>query len=280
MEPDPALVERKWFAVFAQFGWYASVWWGAAGRGGQTDETTCRERQDGQTTLGPQSFWETISVSLELRHRRARNPIQEDVPQVKLWPKREHHTLYTSVFPADAKREQWYHARNPKHSLPLHLLLFPCQGKREVSRRGKRDREPHQETERQRRVKLYLDSTLSPSVSLPRIIPMLGKYRDLAERSENHGCVHWARGESVYVLNHPHMHTPWDIIKQWAKIFISTSSKLWPDEGERQSRGKHWYHFPKYQTLRPPKRPVINITALRPYGMRHMQNELPGCSIQ
>lgn len=51
------------------------------------------------------------------------------------------------------------------------------------------------------------------------------------------------------------------------------SSNRRPDVGE--PRDKLWYYFLYYQTLGPPKLPVIHFRNLQPYGMRIKQSKVP-----
>lgn len=139
---------------------------GRGSRGGQQMQQHARERQDGQTTLGPQSSGETISVSPEARHwqspvTRLRRPLHRWNPD-----QRGNATLSTQHIPlsADAKREQGFHARNPKHLGPRAFTARPVPGKR-----NEKEREDGPKCSRkpsiQRWVGLYLDGTVSPSVS-------------------------------------------------------------------------------------------------------------------
>ena len=143
MDGDAAPVQRQWFSVSGQFGWYFPVWWGGfleGGAGNRCNNMSVKEKMDRQ-------HW-VLSLS-ERRSRfhwrrgsdRGRNPTQEVVPQVKL---RGKSTLSTQHIPlsADGEREWRCHARNPKH--PSAFPAVPMLGEEKWVEEG-RQRELQQE---------------------------------------------------------------------------------------------------------------------------------------
>lgn len=113
----------------------------------QMQQHAC-ERQDGQTTLGPQSFRETVLVSPEARHRQ--RPVTRLRRLLRRWNPDQtgSTTLSTQHIPlsADAKREQGFHARNPKHPEPRAFTAVPMPGEEKWVGEG-RQTELRQETE-------------------------------------------------------------------------------------------------------------------------------------
>lgn len=75
------------------------------------------ERQDGETTLGPHSFWETISVSL------ASHLTQKAARQVKPWPKRKRPALDMTDLILQMQKESAADTPGIQNTLvPVHLL--------------------------------------------------------------------------------------------------------------------------------------------------------------